>query len=133
MLQQVIDLTGEKAILQGATWSGVVSFYISEDLSLGTPKGQIRTNYLHAGGMTIADFDFAPITYSPISLPGWSTPQLRSAIIPSLSAVKAAAISIPAEGNYFYYDMFVVMPTRVIKVARGRVEVLPRVTDPLWS
>jgi hypothetical protein len=113
-------------ITQGASWEDA-KFYRPEDLSLGTAKGQIRTDYLSNGGKLIAEFEFYPLTYGSVLWPGSATSVDRTIIIPKLSAEITAAI--PVGRRYWVYDIFVGLGLKSYLIAGGKVVVNRRVTE----
>jgi hypothetical protein len=121
-----LDLSGELAIYQGANFDSLTLYYPS-DVSSWTPRGQIRKTYLYQQGEVVANFDFAPLTWSQVEVN--SVLVYRTVVIPSLTHTATAAIPVPRKGNWVY-DIELVNPgnTKVIKLARGTVEILPEVT-----
>jgi hypothetical protein len=125
------------AIYQGATYKSLVFFH-PQDLSLWTPRGQIRTNWLRLDGELLADFLFLPLTFGTVVLSG--LPHDRTTIVPILSHQITQLIpatrpvlnnEAPKVGkNAWVYDLELVSPSgsEVLKLARGLVEVLPEAT-----
>ena len=135
-----LNLTNENpsnplAIYQGATYKSLV-FLHPDDFSLWTPRGQIRSNWLHLGGQLLADFVFAPMTWGLVTVEG--IPVNRTTIIPVVPFGVTALIPVtkPINGiakagkNRWVYDIELVSPTNseVVKLSRGLVEVLPEAT-----
>lgn len=121
------DLTGDRAIEQGASWQKL-SLFFPENLSTARIKGQIRSDFLAKGGVLYAEFGFAPPIYGSVLLPNGTTPVLRTAIVPSLTAVQTRSIPLTI-GKLWTYDIFAELADRTIKIAYGKVDVLPTVTE----
>ena len=124
------------AIYQGATYKSLV-FLHPDDFSLWTPRGQIRTNWLHLGGQLLANFVFEPLTWGLVTIDG--TPQNRTTIVPVIpfnaTTLIPATKSMASGGlrvgrDRWVYDIELVSPTNaeVVKLSRGLVEVLPEAT-----
>lgn len=126
------DLIGDYAIKQGVTYD-FATFYYPEDVSTWTPRGQIRK--LPYSDL-LAEFSFAPLVFSSITLPDDSIGD-RTIIIPILSATQTSLLPITnpngktlVQGfNTWVYDIELESPTgKVICLVSGLVKVLPEVS-----
>jgi hypothetical protein len=115
------------AIVQGQTWESVQFFYPG-DLSGGTARGQIRTDYLSRSGRLLAEFEFLPLVYGLVTSVTIVTPSPRTIIAPKLDRDRTIHLPIPTT-NLWVYDIFVDIGTRSIQIGEGKVSVKPRVTE----
>lgn len=130
------DDSGCYAIRQGATFDSLVILWPDDDLTDWTPRGQIRTNYVDASGVVLAEFTFADLTFGPETIDGTTANYTR--ILPSLSASETQAISAPPKAltedfipgsNCWVYDIEIESPDGVVKrLVEGVVTVSREVT-----
>ena len=126
------DLIDDYVIRQGATYD-IVTFYYPEDISLWTPRGQIRkTPYSDI----LVEFTFLPLVFTSVTLPDGTIGD-RTVIIPVLSATQTSLLPVTnpygqslVQGfNAWVYDIELESPTgKVIKLSSGFCKVLPEVT-----
>lgn len=126
------------AIYRGADYN-VLRILHPNDVSLFTPCGEIRDNYLHAGGNLLASFTFDPLTFGLVTLPD-NTQANRTVIVPSLPAAITSTLTptrtrtmtdaIRLGINAYVYDIKLISPVgAVIKLIEGLVQVNPDVSD----
>lgn len=112
-------------IVQGASW-GNVNLYHPRDLSAGTARGQIRSDYLDRAGTLLADFTFLPLTFGLVSVND-GTPVSRTMVSPRLTGTATANIPY-LDGASWVWDIFVDLGAETIEIASGNIIVVPRVT-----
>lgn len=121
------NLSGLYSIRRGADWDRV-QYFLHEDYSGWTPKGQVRTDYLDRPNDLLAEFSFLPLSFATITIPG-RPPFQATTIIPSLAAAQTKLIPTPPRGQSWVYDIFLSQGTKRLFVIGGTVGILPEVTD----
>jgi hypothetical protein len=126
-----INLIDKYAVRRGADYE-LIKFYFAEaehgDLSLWTPKGEIRTNYLDQPNELLESFQFRPLVFGSVAIAG-RPPFVATMIAPYLSAAQALNLRIPDRGKYWVYDIFLSRGAERKYVGGGNIGVLQQVTN----
>lgn len=131
MSRKLIDLIGDRAIIQGESWNYEKHTGISfphGDWRLWTPFGQIRTATKDLTNTLLATFDWGESEYdSELNLTTFY-PQLSASDSALLPVTKYQGLGLPSLKNAFVYDIEISLENVVKKGMYGFVQVVGEVT-----
>lgn len=129
MARKKVDLINDLAVIRGSTFD-LFKPQLVGNWTLWTPKAEIRTNYLSAGGLLLTSFSHAAANYNEATN--------LTTFYPSLTPLDTALLQVtkyqggelvPSVKNCWVWDWQVALGGVVYSLAAGFVQVLPEVTQ----